>query len=65
MLRTCGSSMETVTQMMLMVWFLKLHTHMFFLPFQAHGEGGGASCMQCITAPVETVPESMCCSFVE
>lgn len=46
-LRTCGSSMETVTQMMLMVWFLNLHTHMFFfLPFQADGEGGGASCMQ-------------------
>lgn len=33
MLRTCGSSVETVTQMMLMVWFLNLnlnHTHMFF-----------------------------------
>lgn len=38
MLRTCGSSMETVTQTMLMVWFLNLHTHMFiFFPFRLMG----------------------------
>lgn len=77
MLRTCGSSMEAVTQMMLMVWFLNLHTHMFFsFPFRLMGRVvEPAACrgrqdnlwtsVQLITAPVETVQESMCCSFVE